>query len=163
MSLCEFSFRNILLERSKFVLPPIRQAVDVGEVAHFVCVGNGSFISISWQYNGKDCSNSSHGDAVVVMEHMSGERMEQHIISTLMIDTSILSLTGEQHSAMIGCVLHQSLPPEYSLQGRENQTSHARLVITAGMYVFVCPFVIIVLRVGPGAHYHPNPLDLNAI
>ena len=122
------NYSPCILERSEVVSPPTRQEVDVGEVAHFVCVGTGGFISILWEYDGEGCSNGSCGDAVVTMEFEG----KQQITSTLMIDTSMLALAGGEYSATIGCVLHQSFPPEYNLQGR-NQTSRARLVITAGM------------------------------
>ena len=99
---------------------PVDQTVRTDGIARFVCVGIGSFISISWEYH-EVCG--SDGGNCEASEVVNEEKMQ--INSTLTINTSMLGLQlGRNYS--IQCILHQSVP---GLQG-ENQTVSTRLVVT---------------------------------
>ena len=94
-------------ERSRISTPPISQEIHAGQVAHFVCAGFGSFISISWQYNDTRISE----DSVVVVEDANGEERKRHISSTLFINATVPRFTVD-----IQCILDQNLL-EYNLRG----------------------------------------------
>ena len=101
------------------------------EVARFVCVGVGSFITISWQYD----TNRVSEDAVTVMEDVSGDARQRQIVSTLMIDAAMIDIsmlqlqpTVLEYNTDVQCILNQIVP---NLVGR-NLTFIARLTINIG-------------------------------
>lgn len=65
---------------------------------------------------------------------MIGDLEGRHslISSVLLINASMLQFqsTGGEYSVSIGCILHQFVPPEYNLQGQDDQIFFARLAIT---------------------------------
>ena len=93
------------------------------QVAVFTCVGVGSFINMSWQYDDTRISE----DAVVIVKDVS-ENGKQ-ITSTLMINSSMINTTMLPQSSDIQCILHQRVPPELNLQGRDDLIFSARLMI----------------------------------
>ena len=116
------------LERSRVTTPPNNQAIRMNQVAVFTCVGVGSFINMSWQYDDTRISE----DAVVIVKDESENGMQ--ITSTLMINASMINTTMLPQSSGrdIQCILHQRVPPELNLQGRDDLIFSARLVITSG-------------------------------
>ena len=103
------------------------------EVAHFVCVGVGSFITISWQYD----TNRISEDAVTVLEDVSGDARQRQIVSTLMIDAAMIDIsmlqllpTVLEYNTSVQCILNQIVP---NLERRDNLTFSARLTIKIGM------------------------------
>ena len=120
------------LERSRVTTPPNDQAIHINQVAVFICVGVGSFIDMSWQYNDARISE----DAVVIEKDVS-ENGKQ-ITSTLMINASMINTTmlpqssGWEYTVDIKCILHQRVPPELNLQGRDDLIFSARLSIATG-------------------------------
>jgi hypothetical protein len=118
------------LERS-FISPPHSQEVHFNDTAQFTCVGVGSFINISWQYDQLCSSRSSCEGAIDIIDQVTngtGNRQLQ-INSTLTINTSMLQLQSTGPEFIIQCILQQTIPPEFNLQGN-NLSFVARLEIT---------------------------------
>jgi hypothetical protein len=92
-------------------------------MVRFICAGYGSFINISWSFNEVCGNRTCNHDAALVRKHVSGEERGRQVTSTLMINTSLLhlDLTGGVYSATVGCVIHQTVPLEYNLHGRDIQ------------------------------------------
>lgn len=77
------------------------------------------------------CSPESCNGAVIPSYNVTGDPRNRWIDSTLLINTSMLQLstTGGDYSATIRCIQHQIVPSTLNLQGRDNQTFSARLVV----------------------------------
>jgi hypothetical protein len=116
------------LEGSSVISPPVAQEVFSDETAYFTCIGAGSLVNISWQYD-EVCKCE---DEVVITEEISGGERQRQINSTLAIDISRLQLpiTGRQHRFWIACVVNQTVP---DLQGISS-TAIARLTVTGKLY-----------------------------
>ena len=117
------------LEGSRVTTSPRNQAIRMHEVAEFICVGVGSFINMSWQYDDTRISE----DAVVIVKNVT-ENGKQ-ITSTLIVNGSMINATmlePREYTIDIQCILHQRVPPELNLQGRDDLIFSARLVITPG-------------------------------
>ena len=144
------------LERSRVTTPPNNQAIRMNQVAVFTCVGVGSFINMSWQYDDARISE----DAVVIVKDESENGMQ--ITSTLMINASMINTTmlpqssGMEYTVDIQCILHQRVPPELNLQGRDDLIFSARLEIaldpgggtTTGKYMCSCKDITYQYHVG---------------
>jgi hypothetical protein len=117
------------LERTSIISTPVPQEILADETAHFTCVGAGSFISISWQYD-EICNSGMCGDAVVITEEISGGERQQQINSTLAIDTFALQLPITGREFIIRCVVDQAVP---DLQG-SSFSFVTRLTVTGKIF-----------------------------
>ena len=116
---------NSFIEPSKYLKQPdTEEVVRFGDIATFNCGAVGSYISLTWRFDGSTLAcgtNGCNNSAAIVTQEISG-RDESNgnitINSQLAIDTGVLDFQSTSGASLsVDCIVRQSIPENFSVQG----------------------------------------------